>query len=400
MTARFSPRARAIVAASAIALAGSAVVAWPSATQGPAGGAGTRAGAGAGADACADCHRGLHPELVRAHEQGPHAGKASCADCHGSDHAAIFSSDGEVSSARCGSCHAARAAEFARSKHGRLLKGGAVAETLRAHSRTVGGCASTNGCHDVQRQNADGSVGRCASCHVGHAFARGQASDPAVCARCHSGPDHPQWEAWSNDKHGVLWRQAPGSGLAPSCATCHMPDGRHDDGAGLTVAVVARAGQAKPTLVPTMTGEAHAAARGAMLAVCARCHGKRLAEETLAAGDEARLDGLLLCEEAAQVVRDLDAEGLLVPSPADRPRNPASDGGLALGARQIYDDASSRAERLFYDMFMFDWPALWRAAYHTDPNLVRWTARERLKSDLIEIRAEAERLRAARRAGK
>ena len=353
---------------------------------------------GADSRACVDCHRGLHAELVRAHETGPHAGTATCVDCHGADHAVIFSTKGEVSSARCGSCHAARYGEFQRSKHGKLLKGGTVAETLRAHASVVGGCSATTGCHDVQRQNADGSVGRCASCHPGHAFARGDASDPALCARCHSGPDHPQTEAWKNDKHGALWHRAPGAGLAPSCATCHMRKGSHEDGVGLTVAVLERAGQPKPTLVPTMAKAAFDEARAAMVAVCASCHGKRLAKAVLAAGDEARWDALLLCEEAAGIVRDLDREGLLVPAPKDRPKNPVSDGGLVLGGKQIYDEGSSRAERLFYDMFMFDWPALWRACYHTDPDVVRWTLRERLKTDLVEIRAEAERLRGAKHA--
>ncbi len=346
--------------------------------------------------ACADCHRGLHPALVAAHEAGPHAGKASCADCHGTDHDAMFSRDGEVSSATCGKCHAARYAEFQKSRHGHRLKAGAMDETLAAHARTVGGCGAANGCHDVQRVNADGSVGRCASCHPSHAFTRSEASDPAICARCHSGPDHPQTEAWANDKHGVLWRKSPA--LSPGCADCHMPGGDHDDGQGVTVAVVVRAGQPAPTLVPTMAKEAHDAAREKMVAVCAKCHGARLSRATLDAADAARWDGSLLCEEAAGVVRDLDREGLLVPAVKDRPRNPVGDGKLALGGKQIYDENSSRAERLFYDMFMFDWPALWRACYHTDPNLVRWTARERLKTDLIEIRAEATRLRAAKEA--
>ncbi len=349
--------------------------------------------------ACVECHRTLHPELVRAHEAGPHQGKASCVDCHGADHAFIFSIDGQVSSARCGTCHAARYEEFRRSRHGKLLKQGAMAETLVAHAVVVGGCQATNGCHDVQRPNADGSVGRCASCHASHAATRGVAADPGICARCHSGPDHPQTAAWTNDKHGVLWKQDPTSSVAPSCTTCHMPGKTHDDSLGLTSSVVARAARREPTLVPLLSREAHDKAREAMVAVCARCHGTRLSKQTLDAADEARFDALLLCEEAAQIVRDLHAEGLLVPAPTDRPENPVSGGALVLGGKQIYDEGSSRAERLFYDMFMFEFPGLWRAAYHTDPNLIRWTEREKLKSSLIELRAEAERLRAAKAAG-
>jgi len=345
---------------------------------------------------CVECHRPLHPELVHAHEVGPHAGKASCADCHGTDHALIFSIDGEVSSAKCGTCHAKRFEEFGRSKHGKALRQGSMAETLKAHAVVVGGCQATNGCHDVQRVNADGSVGRCASCHASHAATKGVAADPGICARCHDGPDHPQMRAWGNDKHGVLWKQDPTSSIAPSCATCHMPGKTHDDGIGLTPSVVARPGGREPTLVPVMSREAHDKARAAMVAVCVQCHGARLSKATLDAGDEARYDALLLCEEAAQIVRDLDAEGLLVPAPKDRAGNPVSGGKLVLGGKQIYDEGSSRAERLFYDMFMFQFPGLWRAAYHTDPNLIRWTEREKLKSSLIELRAEADRLRAAK----
>lgn len=347
------------------------------------------------ATACVDCHRTLHPELVRASETGPHAGKASCVDCHGADHATIFSTDGQVSSARCGGCHPARYSEFQRSKHGKLLRQGAMAPTLVAHATAVGGCQATTGCHDVQRQNADGSVGRCASCHSSHAARAGVASDPAICARCHDGPDHPQTRAWRGDKHGVLWAQSPAAGVAPSCATCHMPGKTHDDAAGIAPGPVARSDRRAPTLVPVASREAHDTARAAMVAVCSGCHGARLAQATLRAADDTRIDALLLCEEAAQIVRDLDAEGLLVPAPGDRPKNPASDGGLVLGGRQIYDEGSSRAERLFYDLFMFEFPGLWKAAYHTDPDLVRWTARERMKTSLIELRAEAARLRAA-----
>lgn len=345
---------------------------------------------------CAECHRGLHPDLVRAHEAGPHAKTASCADCHGTDHDAMFSLDGEVSAAKCGSCHERAYAQFQKSKHGKRMRNGTMDETLVAHARAVGGCGAANGCHDVQRLNADGSIGRCASCHPSHAFTRSEAADPWICKRCHTGPDHPQWEAWANDKHGVLWRKDPV--LSPGCADCHMPGGDHDDSLGITPAVVVRAGQPTPTLVPTMTKEAHAAAREKMLAVCMRCHGARLSKATLDAADEARWDGLLLCEEAAGIVRDLDREGLLVPAVKDRAPNPLGQGKLVLGGKQIYDEDMSRAERLFYDMFMFDWPQLWRGAYHTDPNLIRWTWREKLKTDLVEIRAEAARLRAEKAA--
>ncbi|MCC7139945.1 MAG: hypothetical protein IT460_16100 [Planctomycetes bacterium] len=366
----------------------------PATSGGPAARPAPPAPGAAGAQDCASCHERLHPSLQAAHRAGPHRG-LRCEDCHGADHDRIFSTDGQVSSATCGRCHEKAYAGFRRSRHGRLLKEGKADAALRAHPAPVGSCNAVNGCHAVQRENADGSVGACAACHAAHAAAPHVARDPAVCARCHRGPDHLQWETWAADKHGVLWRQQPGAGVAPACADCHLPGGDHDDGRGLTRSVVARHGAPPTTLLEPLSRAEHDAARAAMVAVCTACHGKRLAEATLASADDARADALALCEEAAEIVRGLDADGLLSPRPKDRTDNPVAGGALVLGGKQIFDETSSRAERLFYELWMFDFPGLWRAAYHTDPDLVRWTARERLKTHLIELRAEAARLRAA-----
>jgi hypothetical protein len=73
-------------------------------------------------------------------------------------------------------------------------------------------------------------LSRCVECHVRHEFSRTSARQATACAKCHSGPDHPQIEAYDMSKHkfvvdqrGVYTKDNRGGG--PTCATCHMgPD--------------------------------------------------------------------------------------------------------------------------------------------------------------------------------
>lgn len=70
-------------------------------------------------------------------------------------------------------------------------------------------------------------VSRCVECHVRHEFSRSSARQASACSKCHSGPDHPQIEAYETSKHkfvvdgrGVFTKDNRGGG--PTCATCHM----------------------------------------------------------------------------------------------------------------------------------------------------------------------------------
>ncbi len=89
----------------------------------------------------------------------------------------------------------------------------------------------------VGRQNPDGNLGSCSSCHTRHKFSMQEARKPEACDQCHLGPDHPQIEIYNESKHGTIyhaegdaWNWAPDDGKwqagrdfrAPTCATCHM----------------------------------------------------------------------------------------------------------------------------------------------------------------------------------
>jgi hypothetical protein len=94
----------------------------------------------------------------------------------------------------------------------------------------IEGQKGCGGCHKVgiktEEEIADlkakGSTfghAACDSCHTRHTFSVAEAREPEACASCHMGFDHPQWEMYSTSKHGIA---------APTCQTCHMPDGDHE----------------------------------------------------------------------------------------------------------------------------------------------------------------------------
>ncbi len=81
----------------------------------------------------------------------------------------------------------------------------------------------------------DGGVGNCNACHTRHSFSAAEARQPASCATCHLGPDHPDIEVFDSSVHGHVFethremydfstgKQIPGKTLVgPTCFTCHM----------------------------------------------------------------------------------------------------------------------------------------------------------------------------------
>ncbi|MEW6109531.1 MAG: multiheme c-type cytochrome [Nitrospirota bacterium] len=111
----------------------------------------------------------------------------------------------------------------------------------------------------VGRENPDGSIGSCTSCHPRHSFSIKIARKPYTCAQCHLDPDVPAWNVYKESKHGGIYdsnesdwnfTNVPwviGKDIkAPTCATCHIslivsPEGTvtaertHDFGARLWV---------------------------------------------------------------------------------------------------------------------------------------------------------------------
>jgi hypothetical protein len=363
---------------------------------------------------CIPCHREKTPAAVRQWENSAHfrAG-ISCEKCHGSDHDKIIKGEAKVDMKVCGPCHRKALEEHKASRHGMGLHSGWGC-TRNLSGRDPGECrfcheeGSTaplsgvqcarflkqtsemseigcNYCHNVESS--------CASCHTNHNTSLAIVRDPNSCAKCHMGPDHPQWEMWQTSLHGTLNTTA-GITIGPTCQTCHMNKGTHNVSVGITMSsggAPYQEKQAKP-------------ARNDMLQVCNQCHAPEFGKKELARGDAVRNQSLAIVKEAEKIIWDLQDHGLLDPMPADRPAHPLSGPKLVTDNQMLYED-TSHIERLFFKMKKYDYARTIKGAYHQNPAYAHWYGNAELKMDLVDIKAEASRLQerggkgAANRAG-
>jgi len=310
------------------------------------------------AETCEGCHARINPGLVADHRASPHARvPVACEDCHGTDHDRIFAVKGAVSPGVCAGCHPKAFEAFERSRHGQRLKEGKLDHILDPGLQATGGCTSTAGCHSIQRVYADGNVGRCGACHATHAFRNDTAREPRVCTGCHGGIDSPQFDAWQRSAHSLP--SPSGKGRVADCIACH---GSHDVSDAIVHGLPPRAEGAPGAAVPEAPPGEFETARATMLARCTPCHAGHFARAALAKADLWRYRGAAMLDAAARIVRALDAEGRLDPSPGDRIANPVAGYTLRLGSTQIFDRSVSLPERIYYEMHYQLYPALWRAA--------------------------------------
>lgn len=353
-------------------------------------------------DDCLACHREKTPGAVRLWETSAHAAaKVGCVACHGSYHEKIEKGEARVTAQVCGKCHEKALREHTASRHGMGLHSGWGC-TRNLASRDKRECSfcheegsalprSTVHCARFLKQSSEmGEAGcnrchsvesSCASCHSSHATDLKIVRDPAVCAKCHMGPDHPQWEMWQTSQHGTLFA-SQGEGTGPSCQACHMPSGSHDVTRGITTT------QAGTAVAP----EAATKQRSAMLKVCTRCHAEGFSRRELERDDAIRDQSLALVKEAEEIIRDLYRRGLLDPMPAERPDHPLSGKQLVLDSQMLYED-TSHIERLFFKMKKYDLAKTFKGAYHQNPAYTHWYGNAELKMDLVDIKAEAARLK-------
>jgi hypothetical protein len=345
---------------------------------------------------CVKCHRKETAGIVRVWKKSIHARtRVDCASCHS------FNSAGAaepVTSSVCGDCHEKQLKEHLASRHSVALVAGRgctrndpnrdVSKCRGCHvegsERTpvVAQCARYLGQTDEVRQTGCDRCHQvqdtCASCHTNHSTTLAIVRDPDVCATCHMGPDHPQWEVWRTSKHGTLHRTA---GLGATCQDCHMSRGTHNVSSAVVSVPLGKPG---PKDTP-------AARRTAMVAVCKNCHAEGFARRELASGDAVRKQGEALVKKAAKIIGKVAAAGLLDPMPADRPAHPLAGKSLVLDKDIIYQD-TSHIERLYFKMKKYDLAKMIVGVYHQNPAYAHWYGNAELKLGLIDIQAEARRL--------
>lgn len=348
---------------------------------------------------CLECHEKAEFKMVEAWRHSKHAeAGVGCADCHGDDHSALFALKGQVSAAVCGKCHSDQVKQFDQSLHAAamdLLVNDPKFKRLSPAMAEMG-CIS---CHRVGAHSYDGSRGKCNVCHSGHSFSSQEARRPEACAMCHTGPEHPHMEMWQKSKHVQLFANESTRDQAPTCVTCHMPDGNHHTGFGLTLGQVASGSvyEGKETPIPMRTiGRKEARkSRAAMIKTCLPCHSSRFASESLETADKIKLEVDRLLEEAVDIIDELEAEGLLAGERLVSGKELDDhdvQAGLQPGANQLYDDLSP-VEQRFFDMFKFHHATSFKGAYHQSPEYTHNEGFLKMKQDLTFIRSEAKNLR-------
>lgn len=234
-------------------------------------------------EACVECHKETTPGIFADWSMSLHAqANIHCLDCHqaqesdpdvAKDHEKYYGrSDlpyGEakykipisavVTPKDCSRCHPNEVTQYSKSKHANTVEimwklDPWLNKGMNSDNERKTGCFACHGTvlrtNDkgvldpevwpnvgVGRVNMDGSLGSCTSCHTRHRFSVMEARKPEACGQCHLGPDHPQFEIFSESKHGDIyftfgdeynWTAAPGTwtpGIdyrAPTCAGCHM----------------------------------------------------------------------------------------------------------------------------------------------------------------------------------
>ncbi len=393
-----------------------------------------------GDDDCISCHRELDPGIVADWETSMHAQKdVGCFLCHGTRHKSADDVDQvkTVTAWTCNNCHKEQFQQFLAGKHSKAWAAmKAMPTTHWKPMELIDGMKGCGGCHkigmkedeEVARLKAEGSghgFASCDACHTRHTFSVKEAREPEACATCHMGFDHPQWEMWKNSKHGVRYQlkrlgALPESSSAPTCQTCHMPEGNHEVRTawgflglrtnGLApypgedkdwwndrvtilqgMGILSPAGEPTPRLdvvkaadVARLDAKAFDAEREKMLAVCDQCHSRAFAEEELAKGDRMIREIDRVMAEAIRVVAGLYEDGTLA-----KPENYAYPFPDLL----TFHDAPTPIETRLFTMHLKHRQRAFQGTFHANPDYALWYGWNEMQVDLTDIKAMAEELR-------
>ena len=368
---------------------------------------------------CITCHKRVTPNIVKDFLDGAmgKSGSVDCSDCHGKGH----QSEKDVAKVQlptektCQKCHQKQHDQYASGKHaaGWVAMSAMPTNSIQPHPY-IQGMKGCGGCHKVgvrdEASRKDARYGSaCDSCHTRHKFSKAEARKPEACRTCHMGFDHPQWEMWSNSKHGSIYQMEGDTGRAPTCQTCHMQDGDHgvitswgflalrlpeDDaewmGYRATIlkglGVLDANGKPTPRLdlvkagnVARLTKEEWQKHRDKMINVCTKCHSESYAKTNLANGDAMIKEADKLMAEAIEIVADLYNKGIIK----------AEKGKPAYPDLLTFYDTRTPIEQTLYVMFLEHRMRAFQGAFHMNPDYVTWYGLAEMKKDLVDIKAEA-----------
>ncbi len=350
---------------------------------------------------CVECHADVTPGIVkdwqtsRHAEPGPDREAVACDGCHGADHQNLRL----PSPADCGGCHQTQHGQFLDERrygfpsHALAMERAVDAKHFVDKPKSeVAACLQ---CHSVAT--------KCDSCHTRHRFAAAEARRPEACITCHSGPPHPDDEAYFASAHGQRylaegaswdWSKplVKGNYPAPTCAYCHMTGGNHQ----VADKAIWKFGIRE---VNPRTAE-NKVKRRRWIEVCADCHERAMADAALNRLDAERKRAWTQLYAAESVLRDLRSDDMLHPPPGRRPLYPVDLWEHILPTARIgfYEGQASafynvsRIERDYFEMWYFDNLAAYKATAHGASALAD-EAHRRLTPALEAIRREARELR-------
>ena len=362
---------------------------------------------------CRNCHNSVTPFIVEdfiSSEMGQ-SGYVNCTSCHlaetGEADAVLhngYTITFRPSPDDCSGCHPDQVEQFYQSKH--AMGWTKMEDTSRYIDLPleIRG-PMCEGCHNIGQISPDGSIGKCDSCHTRHTFSKAEARKPESCGTCHMGPDHPQIEAYLSSKHGVMytlendgWNWSDSTTFtAPVCTTCHMPEGTHNVGFGISIGGTSSgstiSGSVQPFPMGNVSTTVFAEKRTDMIGVCQECHSSAFAAQALSEADAVKNETDALVGEARRILIDLYNDGLLDPMPANRTANPVTGFNLTLMGQQLYSNTSG-IETLFFKMYKYHDVTAWKGAYHFSPDYAHWYGYAEANHDLELIKAEDRLLRA------
>jgi hypothetical protein len=388
------------------------------------------------ASACVTCHGQSSPGIVQDWKASRHAANdVGCETCHGDAHQGKddFAKAKLPTPDTCAQCHDAQVTQFKKGKHAFAWAAAKAMPTFHYQPIAIReGLKGCGGCHKLglkseaeqkELQKASGGFGNasCDACHTRHLFSKAEARRPEACQTCHMGFDHPQWEMYSSSKHGVRnalrqQKAIPETSAAPTCQTCHMQEGNHEvrtawgflavrlpfpeddpqwkadritilQGLGVLDPKgnpTARLDVVKAADVARLTQDAFDAERSKMLKTCNECHSKNFAEEQLRVSDTLIRDADHLMAEGIRTIAALYADGIL-----KQPKGYAS----AFPDLLTFHDAPTPIEQTLFVMFLEHRMRAFQGAFHANPDYANWYGWSEMARDLVEIRAEADRLR-------
>ncbi len=406
------------------------------------------AGIAGAADKCVECHTKVSPGMVADWKTSEHSkNDVTCSTCHGDAHSTAedFLKAKLPNEAVCAECHEEQFESFKKGKHNygwAVLN--AIPATHMAPDELIEGGRGCGGCHnmgirtdaEVKAQLDAGyryQTNSCDECHTRHTFSKKEATNPRACQQCHMGYDHPQWEMWSSSKHGMryfakLAGDLPGSATAPTCQTCHLPDGTHENhtawgflGVRLPfpedaqekadrITILKALGVIDPesgkttdllnvVLSVDMVRADQASwqkERDKMLKTCTQCHSMNYAKTQLDAGDAILSKADRLMAEAIETVAALYKDGI-IEKPAAYPFNYPFLLTMMHTNGANWDqelDKLSYIDQILVRMYMKHRMRAYQAFFHVNPDYAYWYGWNMMTEDLGEVKELARTMRA------